>query len=106
MAFPEDNLRKRKKVLRKKLLLWTTISLIIILLGINSIIPIIHQKRQIASLTKEIEEINQKNKVLMEEIKALKTDPTRIEDQARQIGMMRPGEKKVKFIPTPKGENK
>ncbi|MFH1563418.1 MAG: septum formation initiator family protein [Nitrospirota bacterium] len=99
MAFPEDNLRKKKKVLRKKLLLWTTVLLIIFLLGINSIIPIIHQKRQIASLEKEIEETNQKNKILMDEIKALKTDPTRIEDLARQAGMRRHGEKEVKFIP-------
>lgn len=59
MSFPEDNLRKKKKVLRKKLLLWTTVSLIIFLLGINSIVPIIHQRSQIASLEKEIKEINQ-----------------------------------------------
>ena len=106
MAFPEDNLYKKKKILRKKLLLWATLLLIIFLLGINSIIPIIHQKKQIASLKKEIEETNQKNEALMKEIKVLKTDPTRIEDLARQIGMMRPGEKKVKFIPIPKQEDK
>jgi cell division protein FtsL len=99
MVFSEDNFRKKKKTQRKKILVWTIFLLIILIFGINSVITIIHQRKQISTLQEGIEEVRQRNNALIKEIKALKTDPSRIEDLARQIGMMRPGEKKVKFVP-------
>jgi cell division protein FtsL len=99
MIFGEDTLRRKKKTFRKKILVWSIFLLIILIFGINSIITIFHQQRQISALKESIEEVKQKNNALIKEIKALKTDPSRIEDLARQIGMMRPGEKKIKFVP-------
>lgn len=98
MVFVEDNLRKKKKVQRKKILGFMMFLLILLIFGMNSVILILHQKKQISTLTQEIEETNQKNETLTKEIKALKTNPSYIENLARQIGMMRQGEKKVKFV--------
>ncbi len=106
MAFSEDNLRKKKNVKQKKLLVWTASLLILFIFGMNNIILILHQKKQISSLTQEIKETKQKNEILLKEITALKTDPSRIEDLARQIGMMRQGEKKVKFVPREEVESR
>ncbi|MEW6096707.1 MAG: septum formation initiator family protein [bacterium] len=107
MVFLEDTRRKKKKVKRKRLLFVGIVFLVIIFIfGVKSIITILHQKRQIATLTQGIEKIKQENEALRKERKALKTDPSRIENLARQIGMMRHGEKKVKFVPQKQEEEK
>lgn len=98
MVFAEDNLRKKKKGQRKKILGLMVFLLILLIFGMNSIISILHQKKQISTLTQRIKEVEQKNETLTKEAKALKTNPSYIEDLARQIGMMRQGEKKVKFV--------
>lgn len=94
----EDNLRKKKKIRRRRLLKGIVFLLVVFLCGINSIITISQQKKQILDLEQGIEKIKQENDELMKEIKRLKTDPSLIEYLARQIGMMRPGEKKVRFM--------
>lgn len=99
MAFSDDKFRKKKKPQRKKLLISILGLVIIFIFLVNGIIPILRQKTQIASLKQEIEKLKQENKSLMAEIKELKTNPSRIEDLARQMGMIRKGEKKVKFVP-------
>lgn len=99
MVLGEDTLRRKKKTYKKRILVGSIFLLFILIFGINSIITIIHQQRQIWALKEGIEEIKQKNNALIKEIKALKIEPSRIEEIARQIGMMRPGEKKVKFVP-------
>jgi len=98
MKFTENSFRKKKKPSRKKIVVGIGLLVIISILGINSVITISHQRRQISFLKREIEKKNQKNKALLEEIKVLKTNPSYIEDVARGMGMMRQGEKKVKFI--------
>jgi len=106
MKFTEDSFRKKKKHSRKKVVVGMGLLVIISLLGINSLITIFHQKRQISSLKQEIERITQKNNTLVKEITALKTNPSHIENVARQMGMMRQGEKKVKFVPKEKVESR
>jgi len=98
MVFSGDNLRKKKKGQRKKILLGIIFLLVLFTFGMDRIITIIHQKRQISILKQRIEEVKQKNETLRKEIAALKTNPSRIEGEARQMGMTRPGEKKVKFV--------
>lgn len=102
MKFEVDTFHKKKKFSLKKAVVNIGFLVIIFILGVKSLITIFHQGRQISSLKQEIERITQKNNTLKEEIKALKTNPTQIENVAREMGMMRPGEKKVKFVPKEK----
>ncbi|MEW6609857.1 MAG: septum formation initiator family protein [bacterium] len=99
MEFEITYPRKKKKTRQKKLLVLTIIFIILFIGGMKNILTIFHQKRQVSTLTRQIREIEEKNKALDKEKTALKNDSTRIEDLARQMGMMRQGEKKVKFVP-------
>jgi cell division protein FtsB len=57
-------------------------------------------------LTRQTEQLRQENREILDEIKALKTDPKLIEAIARQeLGMVRPGEIKITTSPAAGSEN-
>lgn len=88
-------------ILRQKavILLTLLIFLLILIFGKNGYLNIIRLTGQVESLKQEIANLELKNKKLMAEINALKTDPNSIEAQARSAGMIKKGEKIVKIVP-------
>jgi cell division protein FtsB len=59
------------------------------------------QQEKNRDLTRKIEELSKENREILQEIKALKTDPKAIEKIAREeLGMVRPGEVKITANPS------
>jgi cell division protein FtsB len=57
------------------------------------------REREVVTLRKEIQALKEKRERLKREIDALKHDDLRIEEEARELGMRRAGEKEVMFFP-------
>lgn len=63
------------------------------------------QRRQIQALREEIEKLKQENQQLGQRIRALRSDPSAIEELAReQLHLARPGEVIVTIPPPPPAE--
>lgn len=76
------------------------LSFIVSDMGIFTFIDL-HRMR--GELQREIAELQQKNGALMEQVRALRSDPVYIEALAReQLGMVRPGEQVFRLVPSQK----
>jgi cell division protein FtsB len=90
--------RSTRKSRKKKVLIAAGILLGIYLLvsfifGEMGLIKYYRMKTQFNSLTKEISSLKQDNAKLLRDVHALKTDPDRMEQIARdKLGLARPGE--------------
>lgn len=90
--------RSSRKSRKKKLLIIAGALLAVYLLvsfviGEMGLVKYYRMKEQHDSLTKEISSLRQDNAKLLEEVHALKTDPDRMEQIARdKLGLARPGE--------------
>src|SRR5262245_49896636 len=63
------------------------------LFGDRGILQLLRQRQRTEVLAHEIEELREENRVLAEEIVALRCDPAAVERLAReQLGLARPGE--------------
>jgi cell division protein FtsB len=63
------------------------------LFGDRGILQLLRQRQRTEVLAREIEELREENRVLADEIVALRRDPAAVERLAReQLGLARPGE--------------
>ena len=63
------------------------------LFGDRGILQLLRQRQRTEALAHEIEQLREENRVLAEEIVALRRDPAAVERLAReQLGLARPGE--------------
>jgi cell division protein FtsB len=75
------------------------------IVGDNGYLELRRREEENLELNRKIEQLRQENKAILQEIKALKTDPKAIEKIAREeLGMVKPGE--VKITTNPAGERK
>jgi cell division protein FtsB len=66
------------------------------ILGANGYLELRRKHENNRKLSQQIEQVRQQNQRILQEIKALKTDPKSIEKIAREeLGMVRPGEVKI-----------
>ncbi|HTX54076.1 MAG TPA: septum formation initiator family protein [Candidatus Baltobacteraceae bacterium] len=71
-------------------------------MGNRSLLRVYQLYRDDASLTREIEQLSAANAALAEEVRALRTDPARVEAIARdELGLVKPGELVFEFRRTP-----
>jgi cell division protein FtsB len=85
------------KFLRQNLNWFLAVGLALLLLqdvfGTHGLLAMRRAQKEAARVQLEIDQINQENRRLQENVKALKTDPTAIERIAREeMGLARPGE--------------
>jgi cell division protein FtsB len=84
--------RKKKVVIVAGILLGSYL-LVSFIFGEMGLVKYYRMKAQYNSLTKEISSLEQDNAKLLREVHALKTDPDRMEQIARdKLGLARPGE--------------
>lgn len=70
-------------------------------MGNRSLIRLYQMHRDRTALEREIEQLTVANASLAEEVRTLRTDPTRIEAIAREeLGLVKPGELVYEFRPT------
>jgi len=70
--------------------------------GDSGLLSYLRMKEMQQQLSNEIEQLHQKNAVLREEVRSLRSDPEYIEQIARdQLGMAKDGETIYKFDDTP-----
>jgi cell division protein FtsB len=94
--------RKRSKKLKRYCIFIILICLFgFMLFGKDGIVTYISLLCKVKALEKEIEKIKTENLTLIERITKLKSDPAYIEKLARKLGMKKPQEKIIKFIPPP-----
>ena len=68
------------------------------LLGDRGLIRLIQMQQTRAALTREVEQLNATNAALADEVRALRTDPGRVEAIAREeLGLVKPGELVYEF---------
>ncbi len=79
-----------------------TLLLIQDVFGTHGILAMRRAQQEAASVRKEIDRINEENRQLQDNVKALKTDPQAIEKIAREeMGLARPDEYTFKIPPKP-----
>ncbi len=67
-------------------------------IGNRSLLRVYQLHRDHENLTREIEQLNAANAVLADEVRALRSDPTRVESIARdELGLVKPGELVFEF---------
>lgn len=72
-------------------------------MGNRGLLRLYEMRRSRAALTREIGELAAANAALAEEVRALRTDPGRIEAIAREeLGLVKPGELVYEFRATPR----
>jgi cell division protein FtsB len=70
-------------------------------MGNRSLLRIYQMHRDRAALEREIDQLTVANAALAEEVRALRTDPARVEAIAREeLGLVKPGELVYEFRPT------
>lgn len=95
------NIRK-KKTHRKILILIVIIGIVIFLFANKNFQTLLILNKEIGQLKQRIDVLEEENKGLKEELEAMKSDPEYIESLARkELGLIKPGETKYKFIETP-----
>jgi cell division protein FtsB len=83
----------RARALRSAVWVLAGLLLFNLIFGEMGIIAGLRQRHTMAQLRREVAEHRQTTDALMDEVRALKTDPFRIESIARdQLGLARPGE--------------
>jgi cell division protein FtsB len=91
-----------KRIQRKILFLIIIIGVLIFLFANKNFQTLLILNKEIAGLRQRIEGLNEENKRLEEELEAAKNDPEYIENLARrELGLIKPGETKYKFIQPP-----
>ncbi|MFH1860955.1 MAG: septum formation initiator family protein [bacterium] len=94
--------KKKNELSRRRSIIVISVAAFIFfvfIFGKSGFITLVRMNSQIATLNKEIKLKDQQIIQLKDEIKALRSDPVQIESQARKTGMMKDGEKIVKFVP-------
>ncbi len=67
-------------------------------IGNRSLLRVYQLHRDYANLTREIEQLSAANAALAEDVRALRTDPARLEAIARdELGLVKPGELVFEF---------
>ena len=96
--------RRRSPLLSR----WGVVALLLLALGAASVlgnrglVRLYQMHRTRAALHEEIEQLTSANAILAEEVRALRTDPGRIEAIAREeLGLVKPGEIVYAFQPPP-----
>jgi len=75
-------------------------------MGNRGLIRLYQMHRTKAALAREIEQLTATNAVLAEEVRALRTDPGRVEAIAREeLGLVKPGELVYEFRSAPHPSN-
>jgi cell division protein FtsB len=70
--------------------------------GTHGVVAMRHSQKETADIQKEINQLNEENRQMQDQVKALKTDPSAIERIAREeMGLARPGEYIFKIPPKP-----
>jgi cell division protein FtsB len=70
------------------------------IIGDNGYLELKRREEENLQLNQKIEQLRQENKAILQQIKALKTDPKVIEKIAREeLGMVKPGEVKITTNP-------
>ena len=80
--------------------------LALILLVVFSYVPLVRQntrmRQEMLGLETALEQAREQNRVLLQSIKAMQTDPATVERMAREkMGLAKPGETVVRFEPPP-----
>jgi cell division protein FtsL len=72
-------------------------------MGNRGLVRLVQMHRTRAALQQEIDQLATANAALAEEVRALRTDPGRIEAIAREeLGLVKPGERIYEFRPAPR----
>lgn len=72
------------------------------ILGNRGLIRLYHLRQDKAALAQEIDRLGAANAVLADEVRAMRTDPSRLEAIAREdLGLVKPGELVFAFPPAP-----
>ena len=75
---------------------------VVSVIGNRSLLRVYQLHRDHANLTREIEQLSATNAALAEEVRALRTDPARVEAIARdELGLVKPGELVFEFRKSP-----
>ena len=86
---------------RSRLVLVAILLLLLVaasLVGDRGLLRLYQLHRTRAALTREIEQVSAANSTLAEEVRALRTDPGRVEAIAREeLGLVKPGETVYEF---------
>ena len=86
---------------RSRLVLVVILLLLLVaasLVGDRGLLRLYQLHRTRAALTREIEQVSAANSTLAEEVRALRTDPGRVEAIAREeLGLVKPGETVYEF---------
>jgi cell division protein FtsB len=93
----EDRSRSSQGLRKKATTLFSIIAVIALvvgsLFGDRGILQLLRQRQRTEELARDIERLRDENRVLAEEILALRRDPDAVERLAReQLGLARPGE--------------
>jgi cell division protein FtsB len=99
---------QRSFFMKLSILIMGVVSLLVFtyaIIGDNGYLELKRKEKENLQLNHKIERLRHENKAILQEIKALKTDPKVIEKIAReQLGMVKPGE--VKITTNPAAEKK
>ncbi|MDI6785854.1 MAG: septum formation initiator family protein [bacterium] len=96
--------RKTKAFLKISIILMSLIvvSVYFLIIGKSGYLVRRKMKKQIVKIEEEIEVLKKEIIQLKNEVKRLESDSSYIEEQARELGMVREGEKIIEFIPSGK----
>ena len=84
---------RRQKLLRYSLLTISAVFMVSSLVGENGLLSSIRARRQYAAVQRQLINLRNENKQLLDEMRRLKSDPAAIEEEARRnLGLIRPGE--------------
>ncbi|MCI0623990.1 MAG: septum formation initiator family protein [Acidobacteria bacterium] len=78
----------------------SVLALVYAILGNNGCLELRRREERNRELSRKVEQLRRENKEILNEIRALKTDPKAIEKIAREeLGMVKPGEVKITTNP-------
>lgn len=97
---PVRNRVLQSGVNKKKIFLWISIILLIVILfGNEGMRNTVRQKIELSKLNKKLAAIETENRELRKRLYRLENNPAYIEREARtRLGLIQPGEKKYKFV--------
>jgi|RhiMetdeSRZDD1v2_1073273.scaffolds.fasta_scaffold2797713_1 cell division protein FtsB len=99
---------QRSFFVKLSILIMGVVSLLVFayaIIGDNGYLELKRREKENLQLNRKIERLRDENKAILQQIKALKTDPKVIEKIAREeLGMVKPGE--VKITTNPVNERK
>jgi cell division protein FtsL len=97
--------RKERRSIPRQLRLAVLVLLglaLVSILGNRGLVRLYHMQQEKAALAREIQALGAANAVLADEVKALRSDPSRIEAIAREdLGLVKPGELVFEFPAPP-----